>query len=219
MTIDQIISPDIPTLAPEDTGNYALELMDLHKCLQLPIVADDQYLGLAQEKVLLDAADTAQPLGNQIPHLFKPCIVAASHPFDAIRMCLELNLSVLPVVDNEQKYIGAVTHLGLLKFVAENGSLTLPGGVLVLEVAPRNYSLYEIARICENEDANILNTQVRTNERGLMEVTLKLNRNVLDGIVAALRRHNYIVTEVYGDNSSNEDIAGKYRLLMTYINM
>ena len=131
----------------------------------------------------------------------------------------QMNLSILPVVDNEQKYLGAITKDSLLKYIAERSGLDTPGGIIVLEIAPRNYTLYEIARICENEDVMIVNTQVYTNENGLMEVTLKLNRTVLDAVVSSFERHKYIVKQVYGSENNNEDIESKYNLLMNYINM
>ena len=65
----------------------------------------------------------------------------------------------------------------------------------------------------------ITNTQVHTNEQGMLEVTLKLNRTVLDAVVSSFERHNYTVKEVYGTETNNEDIVGKYNLLMNYINM
>ncbi len=126
---------------------------------------------------------------------------------------------MLPVTDEEHKYIGAVTRDDLLKYIAENSGIDNPGGILVLEIAPRNYTLYEIARICENEDVTILNLQVHTNEQGQLEITLKLNRTVLDAVVSSFERHNYHVKEVYGEDSNDEDIEGKYNLLMNYINM
>ncbi len=130
-----------------------------------------------------------------------------------------MNLSVLPVIDNEHKYIGSVTKDTLLNYIIGNSGIDTPGGIIVLEVAPRDYTLYEIARICENEDVVIMNTQVHADEQGKLEITLKLNRTALDPVVSSLERHNYHVKEVYGEDIKNEDIEGKYNLLMNYINM
>ena len=125
----------------------------------------------------------------------------------------------MPVIDNEHKYLGSIDRESLLTHVAENSGISSPGGVLVLEIPPRNYSMYEIARICENEDVILLAMHSRTNERGMLEITMKLNRTVLDAVVSSFERHNYHVTEVYGKETDNEDIIGKYNLLMNYINM
>lgn len=219
MSLNQLIASDIPTLSPGHTGNSAIDIMDEHKLPQLPVVADDQYVALIRESDLLDWSTPDAELSATNFMSYKPAIGVLAHPYEAMRMLNEMNLSVLPVTDSDHKYIGTVTKDSLLKYFMENSSIMSPGGIIVLEIAPRNYTLYEIARICENEDVIIMNLQVRTNELGMLEVTLKLNRTALDAVVSSFERHSYRVVEVYGEESNNEDIAGKYNLLMNYINM
>ena len=219
MNIEQLISPVVPTLSPEDTCDHALALMEKENLACLPVTADDNYIALVQENDLLDrdTPDVTLTAANALG--FKPAIPALSHPFEALRIIHQMNLDVLPVVDNEHKYTGAVTKDTLLKYMAEYSGINNPGGIIVLEIAPRNYTLYEIARICENEDVTILNLQVYTNEAGMLEVTLKLNRTALEAVTSSFERHSYHVKAVYGDESKNDDITDKYNLLMNYINM
>jgi len=219
MSIEQLISPAVPTLVPDDTGNHALAIMEENSLPQLPLVSEDTYLALVLESDLLDWNQPGDPLEQAAFLNYKPAIMASAHPFEALRLAHQMNLSVLPVVDKEHKYIGAVTKDDLLKYITENSGIDAPGGIIVLEVAPRNYTLYEIARICENEDVTIMNAQVHANELGMLEVTLKLNRTTIDAVVASFERYNYHVKEVYGDEHSEDDITGKYNLLMNYINM
>ncbi|MCW3121799.1 MAG: domain containing protein [Flavipsychrobacter sp.] len=219
MNVDQLIAPSVPVLSTEDTGDRALAVMEENNLTQLPLVAEDQYIGLVQENELLEWQDTQSLLSTAENHLNKPAIVASAHPFEAIRIMNQMNLSILPVIDNERRYVGTVTKDTLLKFVAETSGIDNPGGIIVLEIAPRNYSLYEIARICENEDVMIINLQVHTNEVGKLEVTMKLNRTSLEAVVSSFERHDYHVKEVFGEEANAADIEGKYNLLMNYINM
>jgi acetoin utilization protein AcuB len=218
MNIDQLISP-VPTLLPEDTGNRALELMEENDITELPVVSDDNYIALVNESEILDWEKPDQPLNTSDLLNYKPAVFATGHPFEAMRLVHDMNLSVLPVIDSDHKYVGSITRNSLLRYITEHSGINTPGGIIVLEVLPRNYTLPEIARICENEDVVILNLQVRGNEQGMLEITLKLNRSSLDAVVASFERFNYHVKEVYGENNSNDDIADKYNLLMNYINM
>ncbi len=215
----RLISPLIPTLQPGDTGERALGLMEENKLLQLPLVQDDNYLGLVQESELLDWDAPEGPLTEPRWLNFKPAINAASHPYEALRIFNQMNLSVLPIIDGENKYVGSASKDTLLKYLAESGGLDIPGGIIVLEIMPHNYSLYQVARICENEDVTVLNSQVFTNPNGVMEVTLKTNRTSLEPLASSFERHDYKVIAVYGDNTGIEDVMGKYNLLMNYINM
>ncbi len=219
MSMMRLISPLIPTLQPTDTGDRALNLMEENHLGHLPLVQDDTYIGLIKESDLLDWDNTGNELSTLPAANFKPAILAAAHPFEALRIFNQMELSALPVVDAEGKYVGAITKDTLLKYFAENSGLDVTGGIIVLEIQPHNYSLYQVARICENEDVTILNTQVNTNPQGVMEVTIKTNRTSLEALVSSFERHDYKVLEVYGDSKDLEDVMGKYNLLMNYINM
>ncbi len=219
MNINQLISPSVPTLLNDDSGSRALELMEDNKLSQLPLLEDDNYITLVQEKDVLEWQDTEAHLSTGEFANYKPGILSGAHPFEAMRIMNQMNLSVLPVIDHEYKYLGAVTRDILLKYITENSGIDLQGGIIVLEVAPRDYTLVEIARICENEDVAIMSVQVHTNEQGMMQITLKVNRTSVSALVATFERHNYVVKESFGEEHNDDDLSGKYNLLMNYINM
>ena len=218
MNTEQLISP-VPALHPDDSGNKALALMEENNLTQLPVVNEDNYLALVQESDLLDWHTPDSALSQAGFLHFRPAILGSGHPFEAMRLAHDMDLSVVPVLDHEQKYMGAITKDGLLKYITENSGIETPGGILVLEIAPRDYTLVEIARICENEDVMIVNTMVHANAAGNLEVTLKLNRSSIDAVVSSFERHGYHVKEEYGEINTDEDVTGKYNLLMNYINM
>lgn len=218
MNIDQLISP-IPTLSPDDTGDKAMDVMAENNLTELPIVDQDNYIALIHESDLLNWNNTSDKLGSSDSLTYKPAVLGSGHPFEAMRLMNQMNLSVLPVVDSDHKYLGAVTKDSMLKYITEHSGIDTPGGIIVLEIAPRNYTLPEIARICENEDVMIMNMQASVNERGMLEVTLKVNRSVLDAVVSSFERYKYHVKEVFGEHNNGEDITGKYNLLMNYLNM
>jgi CBS domain-containing protein len=219
MSLEQLIAPEVPVLVPEDTGVHALDLMEETKFPQLPLVSNDNYTALVQENDVLDWKTPNNALSGADFLNYKPAIFATGHPFEALRIVHQMNLTILPVIDAEGKYLGSVTKDTLLKYITENSGIDAPGGIIVLEVPPRDYTLYDVARICESEDAIILNAQVHPGAAGMLEITLKLNRVTVEGVVASLERHKYHVKEVHGENVNKDDINYNYNLLMNYINM
>jgi CBS domain-containing protein len=219
MNLDLLTDKTIPVLSPEDSIEKSLSVMDDAKLTGLPVVSSDYYVAFVLEDALLEHPDPSETLSSAGLLTYKPAIGSYAHPFDAITIIHQTALPLLPVLDSEQKYSGCITKDNLLGYITNNSGIANPGGILVLEILPRNYSMYEIARICENEDVILLAMHAHTNERGMLEITMKLNRTVLDGVVASFERHNYHVQEVYGKDTNNEDIIGKYNLLMNYINM
>lgn len=219
--IEQLISPIVPTLMPTDTGNRALHLMEENNLTQLPLVAEEQYMGLVQENDVLDLDEPDAQL-NKADFLlnYRPAVLASGHPYEALRIAHQQNLAVVPVVDNDNKYLGAITRDDLLKYITENSGLDNPGGIIVLEMDPRNYSLTDIARICESEEVIVISSQIFSNRAtGKLEVTLKTNRTNLGALAASFERHEYKVKEVYGEQAGQEDMIDRLKLLMNYINM
>ncbi len=219
MNLEILTDKTIPVVSPNDTIEKSLSVMDESRLDGLPVLSGEDYVAFVMEDTLLEYTDSTQTLLAAGLLTYKPAIGSQSHPFDAITIMHQAGLPLLPVLDIENKYSGCITKDNLLGYITNNSGIANPGGILVLEILPRNYSMYEIARICENEDVILLAMHSHTNERGMLEITMKLNRTVLDSVVASFERHNYHVQEVYGKDTNNEDIIGKYNLLMNYINM
>ena len=220
MLIEKLISPLVPTLLPTDTGNTALHIMEENNFTQLPIVSDQQYLALINENEVMDWNTPESPLSASAMMQYRPAVFAKGHPYEALRIAHEYNLSIVPVIDEQNIYIGSITKDELLKYITETSGIDNPGGIIVLELSARGYSLMEIARICENEEVTIISTQLFNNRfTGKLEITLKTNRNNLRSVVSSFERHNYVVKEVFGDQSLEEDVMTRYKILMNYINL
>lgn len=220
MLLEKLISPVVPTLLPTDSGNRALQLMEANNMTQLPVVVNDEYAALIQEDSLLEWTTPESPLSMSDLLNYKPAVMISGHPFDALRLAHAYNLDIIPVIDSKHKYLGAITRNSLLSYLTENSGLDHPGGIIVLEVAPKNYSLAEIARICENEDVTITNTQLFTDpETGMLQVTIKTNRTDLSGVSRSFERYGYTILELFGAELREDHMLNRYQLLMNYLNI
>jgi acetoin utilization protein AcuB len=219
--IQQLISGNIPILHPADTGTQALALMDNAELESLPLISDDgQYVALAKETDLLDWNAPETPLSGAYFLQFRPAVTPGAHPYEALRIANASNLDVVPVVEGDSHYLGSVSRTDLLQYLASASGLDNPGGIIVLEVSPNDYSLWDIARILENEGVIILSSHLRSlPDTGKLEVTLKTNRTDLQGAIQSFERHEYTVKHVFGDTEGDDDLMNRYNLLMTYINM
>ena len=219
--LEQLIAPSVPTLQRSDTGNDALQLMDDVHLSEIPLVEDGKYLALVREQDVLEWNMPFEPLREADElEAYRPAISLRSHPYEVLRVLHSQNLAVIPVVDSEDHYRGAITRADLLDYLVETSGIDNPGALLVLEMDPRNYSLSRIASICEQEEITVLSSQVYTNpDTQLLEVTLKTNRTSLGGLVQSFERHNYTVKEVHGDHSEADDLTDRYDNLMAYLNV
>jgi predicted transcriptional regulator len=216
MLLHHLLSPDVPIAAPSDDMDYIQSLFIAAQLQQIPIVSQSQYLGLLAAKDLMQLKELE-------PHLyedFRPAININAHPFEALRIMHLHQLSILPVINEDNEYAGALSQDRLMQYLIESINIDVVGGIIVLELEPRNYSLAQIARICENEQVIILGVQAKTNPlSSKLEVTIKTNSTDLSAVVQAFERYEYSVLDTFGDTKIENDTSDRYRLLMNYINM
>jgi predicted transcriptional regulator len=219
MLLHQLIAPDVPIAEPSEDRDAVQSLFFAAQLQQIPIVSQSQYMGLLAAKDLLLLPESSK----LDPHLyedFRPAISINAHPFEAMRIMHLHQLSILPVINEENEYAGCLSQERLMQYLIESINIDVLGGIIVLEMEPRNYSLAQIARICENEQVIILGLQAKTNPNSSkLEVTIKTNSTDLSAVVQAFERYDYSVVDTFGDTKIENDTSDRYRLLMNYINM
>ncbi len=83
-----------------------------------------------------------------------------------------------------------------------------------------DYSLSEIARIIESNDAKILSLFVHSwPESTKIEVTLKINRVELGAILQTFNRFNYNIKAIFSEQDDLDDLRERYDSLMNYLNI
>jgi len=220
MFIHQLISPEIPALKPGDTGDKALQLMQELHVAHLSLVDGDEYKALVREDDILNWNTPEAPLSSAAFLDFRPVVYGNQHPYEAVRRAIQQHISVVPVINEANKYMGAISRSELFEFLTSNSGLEQSGGIITLEMKPIDYSLSEIARICESNDVILLNVQVFTYpEQEMMEVVLKTNTKEIQSLIASFERYEYTVREIFGDLPSAESLMDRYQSLMHYINM
>ena len=93
--------------------------------------------------------------------------------------------------------------------------------VIQLEMGAYDYSLSEIARIVEENDAKILGLTVDDipEDPSRMMVTLLINQPEYGAIVKSFNRYNYNVVNIYSSPDENSDLLDRFSLLMRYMNV
>ena len=100
-------------------------------------------------------------------------------------------------------------------------AMKLPGGVIVLELNVHDYSMTQIARIVEDNNAKIWYSNVSfPSDSAKMEVTLKINQTDLTSIIRSFHRYGYSIKSSYQGYNGNEDILrNHYDQFMLYLNV
>ena len=137
-----------------------------------------------------------------------------------MKVISDLHLTLVPVLDNDNHYLGCITVPHLMELIVNTASINEPGGIIVLEMAQNDYSLTEIAQIVESNDSKILSSYITSaKDSTSMEVTLKVNTKNLGGILQTFNRYDYSISASYSEDRFKEDVKLRYDALMKYLNI
>jgi len=172
------------------------------------------------EDSLLNAIDDEAPLTQLQQEFSMIAVRAGTHFIEAIQFVNEYNLTVIPVVENESDYVGAITATDLLKQVGKIMGANNPGAVIVLEMEKISFSFSEISKLVETNDAQI--TQLNTYwdaHSSTFYVTLKINRLEISDIIATFQRYEYKVKYYFGEELYENELRSNYDHLMNYLSI
>jgi acetoin utilization protein AcuB len=214
-----LITDEIPPLKHSDSGEKALNWMEEFKVSHLPVLKFGNFVGVISEADLLDQTDLSLSLDELFQHLPRPIAYAGDHIYQVLARISEFKLSLIPVLDNEDKYLGCSSVHHLLTLIADTGSIKENGGILVLEMARIDYSMAQIAQIVEGNDAKILSSYIMSSPDSTnIEVTLKINTIELDRIIRSFERYEYVIKASFQKSQYSEDLQFRYDALMNYLN-
>jgi acetoin utilization protein AcuB len=216
----ELIADSIPPVHTSDTIQQAIDRMVEFRIRHLPIVNEEQFLGLLSENDLAGESDLQTQVGAVALSLVNPYVLEDQHIYDVIRLFYERQLTVVPVLDASKNYSGLITINALTEYFARLTSVEQPGGIIVLEINNKNNSLAHMAQIVESDNAQILSSYVRNYpDSTKMEVTLKVNKQDISAIIATFLRYEYDIKATFNHSDENDNSRDRYNSLMNYLNL
>lgn len=220
MNAVDFITGDIPVLHPDQTVGNAQDIFIENCVCHLPITKEDKFIGLLPS----DAVFSEETLSKKISQFQEDFIPAfaygKSHILNLFQIVAEHELTTLPVLDENNNYLGLITTTDLLHFFSDLYAFKEPGGIFTLEMGIRDYLLSEIVRIVESDNAKILTLFTYLNKDATkIFVTVKVNKTNLQDIRASFERFNYSI-EVFEDFDQDFiNMKDRYDLLMKYLSI
>jgi len=219
MVAAELINHMIPPLKLSDSAEKAIAWMEELRCEQLPVVQGQKFLGLISEEIILEAND----IDHLISHfdlICKDCTVFPNqHFYDVVKTSSDHNVQLIAVIEEDGSYKGVITVNDTISSFAQTATVQAPGAILVLSMESRDYSLSEISRLIEEENAKILGSTIREDDSDPMRLrlTLKINRTNLSSIVATLERFNYKIIGRFQEPRVHDDDRDRLDILLKYL--
>lgn len=218
MLCEQILSPDFPTLAANSTVADAILVFDDHNLKYAPLLKGEALLGLLSIEVL-ESLDERVSL-EEVP-VRTLSIGGNQHIYTALSTITAAGTGLVPVLDNQQHYIGTITTDALLSGLATLLDAEKSGGAIItLRMKRLDYSLSALTRLVESGDANI--TQLNTyndHEGDQLWVNIRLDRMEVSDIISTLQRYEYNVVHFWGNELYQNELRKNYEALMNYLSI
>ena len=219
MLVSEVIQSSLPVLHYTDRVEDAIELLQQNNIEHLPVLHNDIYEGLLSMDELLSAEDTevVSALTDKLIHLSIP---GNQHFLSALKLINEASVTALPVLSLNKEYLGVVTHATLIQNLGVFLSTDVPGGLFVIETAKHQFSIGELCRLVETNDAFV--TQINTyieHVSGQLIVTFKINKTEVSDILATLQRFEYNVRYYFGEEQFENSLKENFDNLMAYLNV
>ncbi|TAE73078.1 MAG: CBS domain-containing protein [Bacteroidetes bacterium] len=203
MIAEELINQMIPPLKMSDSIQKALQWMEELRVHQLPVIENKEYKGLISEEIIYQH-NLQDAIISELSLIYSATFVYAhQHFYDILRLANQNQLQLVSVLNEENYFIGAVTLNDTLMALSESASMQEAGGILVFWMDKRDYSLSEISRLVESNDAKILSTYLTDDKENpqKIKITIKLNTTDLNRIIATFERFSYHIIGKFQDTS------------------
>lgn len=221
MIAADLINHMIPPLKPTDDGEKAIVWMEELRTGQLPVIEKGNFLGFISEDIILEENDKSKKVGEYELDDQGCFVLEHQHFYDILKMASDFDSHLVSVLNVSGGFLGVVAIEDTIKAMADSTAVQDQGAIVVLQVNHRDYSLAEIARLVEGENARILSVAVNhdSSDNSMLRVTLKINETEVSHITASLERFGYKIIARFQEDEVKTNDKERYDLLMKYLNI
>ncbi|MBN1251439.1 MAG: CBS domain-containing protein [Bacteroidales bacterium] len=221
MLAKDLISDVIPIIKTSESGQNALNWMEIFRISHLPIVNNRDYLGLISDSDIYNFNKVEEAIGGHPLSLIRPHVFDYQHIYEVIEIVARLKLSIIPVLDEKNQYLGCISIQDLVQQFATLSSVIDLGGIIVLELNVNDYSLSEISQIVESNDVKILSLYISSHKDSTkLDLTLKLNTTNLAAVIKAFERYDYDIKASFLDDDNIDMMYNdRFDSFMNYLNI
>jgi CBS domain containing-hemolysin-like protein len=138
---------------------------------------------------------------------------------DVLEVFAKNHSNVVPVLNEENAYLGYYELEDIVKFFHETPFLREQGGIIVIKKSIQEYSMSQITQIVESNNGKLLGLFVSEADVENVQITIKIAIGALNDIIQTFRRYNYeIVSEHQEDNYLNS-LKERSEYLDKYLSM
>lgn len=212
------ISNDYKAIDTQETvGNVQIFLDDL-SFSHFPITEEGIYIGsiVAEDIETFDSDKKIADYRYTLEHFF-----ARNNMIwlDVLEVFAKNHANLVPILDENNKYIGYYEIADVIKFFHETTFLKEQGAIIIVRTNILDYSMSQIAQIVESNNGKLLGLFISNSDINTVEVTLKISSGPLNEIIQTFRRYSYDIISEHNEDNYINSLKERSDYLDKYLNM
>ena len=220
MLVSELKITDSKPLRASDSIEHGYKTM-LSDSVNYMAVIDFTTGRLLGEVLLKDLLESPSPDASVLSVISKkPTVVSPGMHILDLASWMDLNkYDHVYITDAHNAYSGTITENDLNKAIASLLNTKSSGSVIRVDIHERDYSLMDLMRVIELENAKIfgMGVQMPNESNPFFRVSLKLNTTEIEKIVLILNRYGYTITSKTETDETDNDLYEKADEFMRYL--
>lgn len=201
--ITNYITNDFKAIDSQQSIAVVQKFFDELTFSHFPVVEEEIYIGsIASDHI--ETFDSCKKVNDYRYTLEKFFARTTMVWFDVLEVFAKNNTDLVPVLDENNTYVGYYEIGDITKFFNETPFLQEPGRIIVIKKSVSDYSISQIAQIVESNNGKLLGLFVSASDVENIEITVKISVGSINEIIQTFRRYEYeILSEHQEDNYIN----------------
>lgn len=218
MLITDLIINECKPLSLKSNPVDALNTIDDFKVSHLPVFEGLTFLGNISETQLFDI-DHEIDLKTTRERLNYFFVTENSTVFEAVKVFYTHDCNMIPVLNELEQYLGYIVSDDVLAVLSKMPLISEPAAMLTVTIPERQYSMSEISKIMESNNAKLFGVFVSGYQLDNVEVTVKFNAENLSSVGETFERFGYGIKHRFFNDEKQDLLEDRYQQLMKYLDI
>lgn len=217
MIIENLINNDFKPFGLNHSLKDFKDLARDYKLSHIPVVEKKVFKGVLNEECFEEIE--GKSLEEVLPLLEKFSLTPSQTIFQAINVFRLYDANFIPVVSEDEQYLGYVTIEDVLGELSKSPTISEPGALLIVETNVKDYSMSEVSKIIESNNTRIYGMNIHRFIGDRVQILLKISDVNIDSVIETFERFNY--TLIFKSSSTEKDdfLQDRYNQFMKFLDI
>lgn len=215
MLVTDYLMKDYPPFHPGDAAGQAYEFAKDFGYTHLFLEKEGFFLGA----VPLGCAENhhGKTLEACLPYLEKFALMEDASVWDSLKIFHTFDANVIPVISRSEQFLGYLDCADIFAEFTRYPLFSEPGALLTVQTPHAAYSLTEVAKIVEGNNAKLYGSMVTALQEDTVQITLKFSTENLTGVGETFERYGYTIVNKFYTDEKAELLRDRYDFFQKYL--